>query len=151
MYAVIRADGRQQRVAPGQTIRLDKRQQANIGDPIQLDQILLLRNDENIVVGDPIVSGAMIEGRVVRNGRGKKIKVYTYKRRKGYERRKGHRQDFTEVRIDKISFDGVDYLPPEIKAAKPAQAASAPAEPEAAPTEGASGADSENASENENN
>jgi large subunit ribosomal protein L21 len=102
MYAVIRSGGRQYRVTPGQTLRL----QQMAGDPgskVELGEILVVENDGKIQVGTPLVANARIEATVLGDGRAKKIIVFKKKRKKQYRRTRGHRQDFTAVRIDKIS------------------------------------------------
>jgi len=96
MYAVIRSGGKQYRVAPGQTIRLEK----FAGD---VKDVLLVENDGNIQVGAPLVANATVEATVVEHDRTKKIIVFKKKRKKQYRRTQGHRQDYTAVRIDKIT------------------------------------------------
>jgi len=101
MYAVIRSGGKQYRVAPGQTIRLEKIA-GEVGAKIQLGDVLLVENDGNIQVGSPLIANAKIEGTVVENDRAKKILVFKKKRKKQYRRTQGHRQGYTAVRIDNI-------------------------------------------------
>ena len=102
MYAVIRSGGKQYRVSPGQTIRLEK-VGGDVGSKVELGEVLLVENDGNVQVGAPLVANAKIEATVVENDRAKKILVFKKKRKKQYRRTRGHRQDFTAVRIDKIS------------------------------------------------
>ena len=101
MYAVIKSGGKQYRVAPGQTIRLEK-VSGEVGAKIELGNILLVENDGNIQVGSPLVANAKIEATVVEHDRAKKILVFKKKRKKQYRRTAGHRQDYTAVRIDNI-------------------------------------------------
>ncbi len=105
MYAVIRTDGRQHRITKGEVVRLDRRQ-AEVGSPIQLGEVLLVNHGGQTTVGSPLVADALVEGKVVRHLRGPKIRIYKYKRRKGFSRTQGYRHDFTEVLIQKISLKG---------------------------------------------
>lgn len=101
MYAVIKSGGKQYRVAPGQTIRLEK-VSGEVGAKIELGNILLVENDGNVQVGSPLVANAKIEATVVEHDRAKKILIFKKKRKKQYRRTAGHRQDYTAVRIDNI-------------------------------------------------
>ena len=102
MYAVIRSGGKQYRVIPGQTVRLEKFP-GDVGSKVALKEVLLVENDGNLQVGAPIVANATVEGTVVEHDRAKKIIVFKKKRKKQYRRTSGHRQDYTAVRIDKIT------------------------------------------------
>ena len=102
MYAVIRSGGKQYRVSPGQTIRLE-RVGGDVGSKVELGEVLLVENEGNVQVGAPLVANAKIEATVVENDRAKKILIFKKKRKKQYRRTRGHRQDYTAVRIDKIS------------------------------------------------
>ncbi len=102
MYAVIRSGGKQYRVAPGQTIRLEK-VVGDVGSTIQLGDVLLVENEGNVQVGAPVVANVKVEATVLEHDRAKKIIVFKKKRKKQYRRTNGHRQDYTAVRIDKIS------------------------------------------------
>ena len=102
MYAVIKSGGKQYRVEEGDTIRVEKID-GKAGKKVTFSNVLMIKGDKkNPKVGNPLVKGAAVEAEILRHGRGRKIRVYTYKRRKGYEKARGHRQDFTEVRIGKI-------------------------------------------------
>ena len=101
MYAVIRSGGKQYRVAPGQTIRLELLS-AEVGAKVELRDVLLVENDGNIQVGSPLIANAKIEGTVLEQDRSKKILVFKKKRKKQFRRTRGHRQDYTAVRIDNI-------------------------------------------------
>ena len=101
MYAVIRSGGKQYRVAPGQTIRLETLA-GEVGSKVELGDVLLVENDGNIQVGSPVVANAKIEATVVENDRKKKILVFKKRRKKQYRRTHGHRQSYTAVRIDNI-------------------------------------------------
>jgi large subunit ribosomal protein L21 len=102
MYAVIRSGGKQYRVAPGQTIRLEK-VAGDVGSKVQLGDVLLVENDGKVQVGNPIVANAKIEATVLEHDRAKKIIVFKKKRKKQYRRTHGHRQDYTAVRIESIT------------------------------------------------
>jgi large subunit ribosomal protein L21 len=101
MYAVIRSGGKQHRVSPGDAVRVEKLA-GGVGDPIELDEVLLVGGQGESRVGAPLVSGAKVVGTITAQGRGPKITVFKKKRRKGYKRRNGHRQDYTEVRVERI-------------------------------------------------
>ena len=102
MYAVIRSGGKQYRVAPGQTIRLEKLA-GDVGSKVELKDVLLVENDGNIQLGTPVIENVTVEGTVIEQDRAKKIIVFKKKRKKQYRRTQGHRQDYTAVRIDKIT------------------------------------------------
>ena len=107
MYAVIATGGKQYRVQPGETIRIEKLAD-EAGEPRQsgavtFDQVLLVAEGESVTVGAPVVQGASVSGEVVASGRSEKLLVYKYRRRKGYRRKTGHRQPFTAVKITAIN------------------------------------------------
>ena len=102
MYAVIRSGGKQYRVAPGQTIRLEK-VAGDVGTKVEIKDVLLVENDGNIQLGTPVIANVTVEGTVIEQDRAKKIIVFKKKRKKQYRRTQGHRQDYTAVRIDKIT------------------------------------------------
>ena len=101
MYAIVRAGGRQFRVEPGQVVRFD-RLSGDVGGQVTLGEVLLVSGDEGTLVGAPLLAGAAVLGTVVEQGRGDKIRVFKYKKRKHYRRTRGHRQGFTAVRIDTL-------------------------------------------------
>jgi large subunit ribosomal protein L21 len=100
MYAVIATGGKQYRVEEGDIIRVEKLGK-EVGDSITFDQVLAVSND-GLKVGED-VKGATVEGKVLQNGRAKKVIVYRYKRKTGYHKKNGHRQYYTTVKIDKIN------------------------------------------------
>ena len=107
MYAVIATGGKQYRVQPGETIRIEKLS-TETGRPqetgaVTFDQVLLVADGENVKVGAPTLSGATVSAEVLGSGRGEKLLVYKYRRRKGYRRKNGHRQPFTAVKITAIN------------------------------------------------
>lgn len=103
MYAIVRTGGKQYRVAEGDVIVLEKIS-GQAGDPIELKEVLFLSTEEGMHVGAPTVEGGTVKGEIVRQERGKKIIVFKHKRRKGYRKKQGHRQDITRVRIQKIEW-----------------------------------------------
>ncbi len=101
MYAIISAGNKQYRVSQGETIYIDK---VNLedGSAISFDA-LLVENEGEIKVGNPVVEGAKVEGKVIAQVKGEKIKIYKYKSKKNYHRRQGHRQPYTKVEITAIN------------------------------------------------
>lgn len=102
MYAVFQSGGKQHRVAEGQTIRLEKLD-VETGSTVEFDQVLLVANGDDVTVGAPLVSGGKVTAEVVSHGRGEKIKIVKFKRRKHSRKQAGHRQWFTEVKITGIN------------------------------------------------
>ncbi|MGY8735909.1 MAG: 50S ribosomal protein L21 [bacterium] len=102
MYAVVRSGGKQYRVSPGGSVRVEKLS-GEVGASITLGDVLMIGGEGDIKIGAPTVDGASVNGTIVAQGRGAKIRVFKMKRRKGYRRSQGHRQDYTEIRIDGIS------------------------------------------------
>lgn len=105
MYAVVATGGKQYRVSEGDVITVEKIG-AEEGATIRLDQVLLVGLEDRTILGRPFVSGAQVLAKVLENGRGEKIIVYKYKRRKKYRRKQGHRQHFTRLVIEKIELEG---------------------------------------------
>lgn len=105
MYAIVSISGKQYRVSEGERIRLPSLD-SPAGEVVQFDTVLLTDNAEKVVVGTPLVSGARVSARVLEHGRNKKITIYKKKRRTGYQRKKGHRQGYTLVEIEKIQPAG---------------------------------------------
>jgi len=101
MYAVIKTGGKQYRVSPGQKLKIEQIP-ADIGQEITLDKVLSVGEGDAIKVGAPYVDGATVKATVLAQGRHKKIKVFKMRRRKGYRRTQGHRQNYTELRIDAV-------------------------------------------------
>jgi len=101
MYAVIETGGKQYRVNKGDIIKVEKLA-VDVGKKVDFDRVLLVGEGTDVKVGSPIVDGASVSGTVVEQDRHKKIIVFKMKRRKGYRRKQGHRQDYTGVLIDKI-------------------------------------------------
>jgi large subunit ribosomal protein L21 len=102
-YAIIRTGGMQFRAEPGKTLRVPTIE-AEVGANITFDEVLLGSDGTNVHTGAPLVSGAKVSGEIVRHGKGDKIVVFKFKRRKNYARKQGHRQPFTEVKINDITL-----------------------------------------------
>ncbi len=102
MYAVFQSGGKQHRVAEGQTVRLEKIEVAP-GESIEFDNILMISNGEDVKIGTPYVAGGKVTAEIVTHGRGEKIKVVKFRRRKHSRKQMGHRQWFTEVKITAIN------------------------------------------------
>ena len=102
MYAVFRTGGKQYRATEGDRIRVE-RLEAEEGDSIEFDEVLLVGEGSDVKVGSPLVSGSKIKAKVTAQGRSKKVVVLKFKRRKNYKRVKGHRQHFTEIEIVSIT------------------------------------------------
>ena len=102
MYAVIDACGKQYKVAEGDLVFVEKLE-ANEGEKVVFDQVLLVSDDGKVKVGTPTVKNAKVEATVVKQGKAKKIVVFKYKAKKNERRKQGHRQPYTQVKIEKIS------------------------------------------------
>ncbi len=100
MYAIIATGGKQYKVSEGDVIKVEKLA-AEAGDSVTFDQVLAV-SDNKLMVGDDVAK-ATVSATVVENGRGKKVIVYRYKRKSGYHKKNGHRQAYTQVKIDKIN------------------------------------------------
>ncbi len=101
MFAVVRTGGKQLRVEPGVAIRVEKLE-GSVGDSIELGEVLLVGAEDGAKIGTPLVAGAKVVGTITAQGRGPKLTIFKLKRRKGYRRKAGHRQSYTEIRVDKI-------------------------------------------------
>ena len=132
MYAVIETGGKQYRVAPGDVIDVERGPAVGDDGAVRFERVLLVGGDGETMLGAPLVEGALVRASLVREVRGPKIKVFKMKRRKGYRRTAGHRQDLLRVKIDGIDGAGETKEAKPAKAAKP-KAAKAKKEAEAAP------------------
>ena len=101
MYAIIKSGGKQYRVQAGEQLRVEALA-ADVGSPVSFDEVLLVGSGEGVKVGAPFVDGAKVKATVVSHGRGDKVKIFKMRRRKHYQRTQGHRQSYTELRIDDI-------------------------------------------------
>ncbi len=102
MYAVIKTGGKQYRVMQGETLRVEKLE-ADVGAAVTFDQVLLIGEGEGITVGTPLVTGASVAATVKAQGRGDKVRIIKFRRRKHHMKQMGHRQYYTEVEITSIS------------------------------------------------
>ena len=101
MYAIINISGKQYKATSGARLRVPK-QDCETGTSLTFDKVLLINDGKNTEVGEPILKGASVTGTIIEHGRNKKILVYKKKRRKGYQRKNGHRQWFTEIEFGTI-------------------------------------------------
>jgi len=102
MYAIIATGGKQYKVSEGDILRVEKLG-VEAGNNVSFDQVLVVNNDGELVVGQPTVPNVTVSATVMNDGRAKKIIVYKYKRKSGYHKKNGHRQAYTQVKIDKIN------------------------------------------------
>ena len=102
MYAVIKTGGKQYRVAAGEKIKVEQIP-ADVGSEITIDQVFMVGEGDAVKIGTPVVAGASVKATVVSHGRHDKIKIFKMRRRKHYQKRQGHRQQFTELQIGAIA------------------------------------------------
>ena len=102
MNAIIVTGGKQYKVAEGDEIFIEK-MEAEAGEAVVFDQVLAILDGDKATFGTPVVEGASVEAKIVKNGKGKKIRIFKYNAKKGYRKRQGHRQPYTKVEIGKIS------------------------------------------------
>ena len=102
MYAVIKSGGKQYRVEAGKPVRVESLA-ADVGATVAFEEVLLVGGGDSVKVGAPLVSGAKVKGTVLAHGRGDKVKIFKLRRRKHFQKTQGHRQNYTEVRIDDIT------------------------------------------------
>ena len=102
MYAVIKTGGKQYKVSEGETLKIEKLN-ADAGSSIDLNQVLMVADGDDVKIGTPFLDGGKVSATIESHGRHKKIRIIKFKRRKHYRRQMGHRQDFTEIKIEKIS------------------------------------------------
>lgn len=110
MYAVIKTGGKQYKVTQGDILKIEKIA-ANEGESIDFNDVLLVANGDQIQVGTPLVNGGKVTATVQEQGRGKKVKIIKFKRRKHHLKRMGHRQYYTQVKINDIMADGIEVPP----------------------------------------
>ena len=101
MYAIIKTGGKQYRVKAGEQVRVEALS-AEVGATVSLEEVLLVGTGDGIKVGAPLVSGAKVKATVVAHGRGDKVRIFKLRRRKHYQKTQGHRQSYTDLRIDDI-------------------------------------------------
>ena len=101
MYAVIKAGGKQYKVAPGEKLKLETIPAA-VGAQVTLDQVLMVGDGDSVRLGQPTLAGATVQATVLAHGRGPRVEIFKMRRRKNYRKHQGHRQGFTELKIDGI-------------------------------------------------
>ena len=101
MYAVIKSGGKQYRVEAGKPVRIESLA-ADVGASVAFEEVLLVGSGDGVKIGAPLLSGAKVKGTVLAHGRGEKVRIFKLRRRKHYQKSQGHRQNYTEVRIDDI-------------------------------------------------
>ena len=102
MYAVVKTGGKQYKVAEGQYLKVEKLD-GNEGDNVELDQVLMIADGDNLKIGSPMIDGGKVTARIKSHGRGKKIEIMKFRRRKHHQKKTGHRQYYTEIEITAIN------------------------------------------------
>ena len=102
MYAIVESGGKQYKVTQGERFRVEKLK-AEPGETVSLDSVRMVVDETGVRAGEPTVDGALVRCRVMNHGRGRKIRIVKYKKRKNYRRRNGHRQGYTELMVEEIS------------------------------------------------
>lgn len=103
MYAIIQTGGKQYKVSVGDKFNIEKLN-VEAGETVEFTHVLAVSGEEGVTVGSPVVEGAVVTASVIDNGKGKKITIFKYKRKKDYRKKQGHRQPYTRVLIEKISL-----------------------------------------------
>lgn len=101
MYAIIETGGKQHNVEVGKSYYIEKLN-AEVGEAVEFDNVLLISNDDDLKIGSPVVEGAKVKATVEAHGKGKKVIIFKFKAKKDYRKKKGHRQPFTKVKIEAI-------------------------------------------------
>ena len=102
MYAVIKTGGKQHKVAEGEILKVEKLK-ASEGDPIDITDVLLIEKDGEVTLGSPFIEGAKVTVKILRHGKKDKVTIIKMKRRKDYRKKQGHRQNYSEIQIERIS------------------------------------------------
>jgi len=102
MYAVVKTGGKQYRITPGEKLKVEQIV-ADVGAEIVLDQVLMVGDGDSVRLGQPTLAGATVKATVVSHGRGEKVTIFKMRRRKHYQKHQGHRQNYTELKIDSIT------------------------------------------------
>lgn len=136
MYAVIRTGGKQYRLSPGDKLKVEKIE-AESGSVVTFKEVLMVATDDKVTLGSPIVENAAVKGRLLNTAKDRKVLIFKKRRRKGYRRKRGHRQILSEILIEEIQFGDLKSVAPKTAkkepAAKPAAAKPAAAKPAAEP------------------
>jgi large subunit ribosomal protein L21 len=101
MYAVVKTGGKQYKVVVGEKLKVEQIT-ADVDSQIVLNEVLMVADGDAVAIGAPLVAGASIKATIVSHGRGEKVRIFKMRRRKHYQKRQGHRQNYTEIRIDEI-------------------------------------------------
>jgi large subunit ribosomal protein L21 len=121
MYAVIKTGGKQYKVAAGEKLKIEKLV-GDVGSKVVIDKVLMINDGENTTIGAPLLAGATVSATVLSHGRGDKVMIFKFRRRKHYRKTQGHRQSFTEIQIGEILAAGASAAKPaKAKAAKAAE------------------------------
>ena len=102
MYAVVKTGGKQYRITPGEKVKVEQIS-GDIGAEVVLDQVLMVGDGDSVRLGQPTIAGATVKATVVSQGRGDKVTIFKMRRRKHYQKHQGHRQNYTELKIDSIT------------------------------------------------
>ncbi len=129
MYAVIESGGKQHRVTAGEVLKLEKIE-ASTGDKVDFDKVLLVGEGADVQIGTPYVEAGKVTAEVISHGRGDKVNIIKFRRRKHYRKQQGHRQWFTEVKITSISANGLSATADDAAPKKAAPKAKAEADKE---------------------
>jgi len=127
MYAVIKTGGKQYKVSAGDYLKVEKLD-GDVGSKVVIDKILMLADGDDVTIGSPLVAGAKVNATVLSHGKGDKVMIFKFNRRKHYRKTQGHRQSFTEIKIEDINGKGAA----KAEAKKPAAAKPAAAKKTAA-------------------
>jgi large subunit ribosomal protein L21 len=103
MYAVLKSGGKEYRISPGDLLRVEKLE-GNVGDSVAFNDVLMVARDGEVQIGTPHLANVVVTGQIVQQAKGKKVLTYKMKRRKNYRRFKGHRQEYTTLKIGDIAF-----------------------------------------------
>jgi len=131
MYAVIKTGGKQYKVAAGDYLKVEKLD-GDVGSKVVIDKILMLADGDDVTIGSPLVDGAKVNATVLSHGKGDKVMIFKFSRRKHYRKTQGHRQSYTEIQIDDINGKGAAKKAAATPAAAKKEAAEKPAAKKAA-------------------
>lgn len=120
MYAVIKTGGKQYRVIPGERLKVEKLL-GEVGSDVTIDQVLMLADGDNVTIGAPLIAGASVPAKVLSHGRGDKVMIFKFRRRKHYRKTQGHRQDYTEIQIGDFGTTSTKAAPAKAAKAKAAE------------------------------
>jgi large subunit ribosomal protein L21 len=120
MYAVIKTGGKQYRVIPGERLKVEKLL-GEVGSDVTIDQVLMLADGDNVTIGAPLIAGASVQAKVLSHGRGDKVMIFKFRRRKHYRKTQGHRQDYTEIQIGDFGATSTKAAPAKAAKAKAAE------------------------------